>query len=87
MRLSITRERYVALGDTLWHAPTEAATPEHTFSFGVDRICKDIEALAIESEQRMPPPPRPVKANRKEGRSTRVDPVLDAQFRRLLGLV
>ena len=86
-RLSITRERYVALGTTLWHGPCEDAIPVDTFPFGIDRICADIEALTLDSEQRKPPPQRIVKQKKQEGRSTRVDPALDAQFRKLLGMV
>ena len=86
-RLSITRERYVALDNALWHGPSEEAIPVDVFSFGMDRICVDIESLTMDGEQRRPPPQRIAKPRKQEGRSTRVDPALDAQFRKLLGMV
>ena len=83
--LGITKERYICLGSSLWHSDEEAASVE-AFSFGEERICADIEALALPSEQRLPPPARIPKRKAQEGRSTRVDPALDAQWRQLLNL-
>lgn len=84
-KLSITRERYIALGAALWHAPDEPAIPEEMLSFGMDRICADIEALTLESEQRLPPPPRVTKARRRqEGRSSQRTAYTDAEWRKVL---
>ena len=63
--LSVTKERYIALDDHLWHGPEEAATPVKVFSYGMDRICADIEALTMESSQRLFPPHRTRKSKKK----------------------
>lgn len=83
--LGITKERYVSLGDTLWHSD-ELAEPVEVFPFGEERLCADIEALTLPSEQRTPPPARIPKRRSQEGKSNKVDVLRDAQLRALLGL-